>query len=278
MAALACLAVFFFVVSLTYDGTSENSWTIGAIAAAGTGLSMVLLRRVLVRRNRVRELAAKRFSQKIMLTGSRVRPSSEKKLTVERNNELVAEIRKRSDAAKILNNVADAHQEIIELCEAYLQLATREIANAHVGSPRLPAIRKGAAFASRRHRYHILKWAEIKAKNAGIDNRGTDIKERMTAAENALTAVDRALRYYPEESALSDSRRVLLAFLASGTLKSLVIEAETAENNGNIKGALALYNSAVQNLNERESGLANSSAVRSRLEKQIKRLEERLGM
>ncbi len=273
MAALACLVVFFLVISVTYDGTGEHSWPVALVAAIGTGVSMLMFREIVIRRIRAREFAARRLSHHIRIAGTQRQPTPAKKLTIEKNIELVAEIRKRSDAAKILSSVADAHKDIFELCERYLDIASTEIARARVGSPRLPAIRKGAAIVARRHKYHILKWAEIRARSAGLDNDSMILKERIGSAEGALAAVDRAIEFYPGESQLTESRRVLLAFLASGRVKGIIGDAELAESLGNVTKAVGLYKKAIDDLMGAQGGLAERNLVRERIEMKIRRLE-----
>lgn len=276
IAVLACVGVFFFVMSLTNDGLEENSWLAAVVAALGTGLSMVLFRQIVLRRVREKELAARRLSHHIRIAGSHFRPTPSKKMTVERNDELVAEIRKRSDAAKVLGKVADAHKDIFELCEAYLKIASSEIARARTGSPRLPAIRNGASFAARRHKYHILKWAEIKARSAQLDMGSMAVKDRLVAAEAALEAVDRALAHYPNEMALTESRRVLAAFFATGTIKSIIDEAEQAEKSGNIEAAVAVLRRAMESVHEGGIHFTDNPALRGRFEEELRRLEAKL--
>jgi tetratricopeptide (TPR) repeat protein len=279
--ALFCSAtIFFFVWAVLYDGYDDTPWMVAAIASISFAVTMVLFREIVLRRRRDREQAARRLSHHLN-EAKRLRPSQEfsEKLSIRRNDQLLAEIRTKSDAAKVLGKLPEAHQEVFELCDRYLALASTEITGARQGSPRVPALRKGAAAAAKRHRFHMLRWAELKSwLFTSLANHPGELFEKVRAAEEALDAVDRAALAYPDEAALTDSRRVLRGFLTSVSVRASIEMAEAANAKGNYAESLDHYRDALVGLQRFDDGFEDRSAIAERIRIEIARLGKITGI
>lgn len=276
LVVLIAAAVFLTVLGVLYDGADETPWIVASIAAAVFVAALFLFREVVLRRFRKRALAARRLSYQLRSAAlGKQADNTVRKITLQRNQELLRDIRTKSDAAKVLGKLADAHEEVFHLCEQYLTAAAAEIASARPGSPRIPAMRKGSRFAAGRHRFHMLKWAEIKARSftgeAGNPGRWN---EKVDAANDALDAVERAIEVYPEEAALVDSGAVLRVFLVSARIKSSIEKAERADARGNKKRAVGYYRDALLDLQNCDIEFSEREVIFERLQSEIGRISK----
>lgn len=276
LALFLSLAVFFVVWAVLHDGLDETPLIVAAIAAGLFLAAFVLFREVVLRRSRERAQAARRLSHHLH-AARRLAPRQDdgNKLTIERNEELLREIRTKSEAAKVLGKFAEAHKEVFELCDGYLSLASSELAVVRAGSPRIPLIRKGTISAAKRHRFHLLKWAEIKARSfiseANLPGGAT---EKIGAAEAALEAVERAYSAYPEDNTLIGSRQLLHEFLTHAKARTNIESAETAAAEMNYKSAIRHYNDALSELRRYDVNFSERDAVCERIGTEIARLSK----
>ena len=273
--ALFCsAAVFFFIWAILSDGYDDSPLVVAAISSVSFAVTMVLFREVVLRRRHERLQAARRISQHL-IEAKRLRPLQESsdKLSLRQNEGLLAEIRTKSDAAKVLGTLPEAHQEVFELCDRYLTLASTEITSARQGSPRVPALRKGTATAAKRHRFHMLRWAELRSRwFTGLAKLPGELSEKVHAAEEALAAVDRAYSVYPEVSALTDSRQVLRAFITSARVQTAIELAESADAKGKYTEALDHYREALDGLQRFDDSFEDRSTIAERIRTEMARL------
>jgi len=242
------LAIFFLLWGILHDGGEEMSWI---IAGAGFGIFMigaVGLREIILRRARTRYIAfEKRFDRQLEEIYLRVGENPRiEKLTIAKNERILSEIKSKSDAAKILNRLPDAHREVFEMCGHYLAINERELRSIGVGSPRLVALRKGKASVERRHRFHLLQWAQIETRNLTQEASSvTKTAAKVSAATNAISVIDSALKFYPTEKALLESHDLLREMLTSIRVSHFVEKAERSAFKGNFKQAKSLYRDAL---------------------------------
>lgn len=276
LALFLCLAVFFVVWAVLHDGLDETPLVVAALAAGLFLAAFILFREVVVRRSRERAQAARRLSQHLRAARRLTpRPDTGGKLTIERNEDLLREIRTKSDAAKVLGKFADAHKEVFELCDGYLSLASAELSVARPDSPRRPLIRKGTVAAAKRHRFHMLKWAEIKARSFISEvNQPGGAAEKIEAAEAALEAVERAHNAYPEEDTLIGSRQLLHEFLTHAKVRKSIESAEAAAADRNFEAAIEHYNDALSGLHRYDVNFSERDAVLQRIRTEIARLND----
>lgn len=257
LAAAAAIAFFFLVWGILHDGGDSTPWIPAGIGSSVVLAAAVILREVILRGARNRFLASQRKLD-MSLRAARLRAGEigdAGKLTLERNISILREIAKKSEAANVLGKFGEAHREVYELCEEYLQAVERELPNVGVGSPRLAALRRGREVADERRHHHLLKWAEIEARTLMSDAKGrTKAAEKLEAAQRAIGAVDFALAVYPHDPSLLDSEKVLRQFAASVKVADNVDKAERAAFSGNRKRALKLYQDALFELDRVDMG------------------------
>ncbi len=271
--ALAVAAAFFFLVwGVLHDNAVETPWVTSGISASIILAGAVILREVIMRRARNRFFRHQRAVENAAAyQGSERRGDS--KLTIERNAAILKQIRQKSDAAKVLNSLSAGHREVFELCAEYLALVDRDLKSINNGSKRLEPLLKGRTKAVEFHRYHMLSWAEIETRtltNEAIA--GTDIDEKVKAAQDALSVIDAALTVYPSEQALLDSRELLGEMTVSIKVSHWVEEAERAAFKGDYAGAKSLYRDALFYLGRDNVHNAERERAAARINHEIERI------
>ncbi len=204
--AVAIAGVFFFVVwGVLHDYGAETPWI-----TAGIGASIVIVAAVVIR-----EGFARRGRKRILIRHAAVADPSGK-LTVEVNAHILGEIQKRSDAANVLDKLAAAHREVFELCGEYLGRVEEDLKTIRANSPRLEPILRGKKKASKIHRFHMLRWAELEATELTLRSQSHgDAAARLYSADRALMTVRTALAVYPAERKLVESEMLLSEIVTS---------------------------------------------------------------
>ena len=264
LAVSVAIAVFFLVWGILNEGKAdEKPWIPAGLLAAMALAGAVIVREIVLRGARHRFLASQRqMDRSIRGITRRIHDDLPPKLTLERNASILHEISRKSDAAKVLGKFAEGHREVFELCEEYFAAVTRELPTVGPGSPRIAALRRGRNVAVAYHHYHMLQWAEIETRELTREASKHDkIASKLDSAQAALDVVDFALRSYPEESALIDSRNVLIELLSKIQVTDLVERAGRAALKGNPKRALSLYRDALFILQTQEPDLTSEAAI-----------------
>lgn len=242
------IAFFFFVWGLLHEDSDDMAYVPAGIGASVLLVGAVLLREVVLRKARERYLLAERQLDYNLnnIPVNRLQNQNPNKLTLEKNAAIIGDIRKKSDAAQVLGKFSDAHREVFEMCNQYLLLNEKEIETVGVGSPRLAALRRGKEVVAELHRYHLLTWAEIEARSLTQEakNRVT-MSEKLQTAQKALTVLDTALQFYPNEAKLLESESALKEFVASIKISHRLEQAERAVFKGNYKRAISHYRDAL---------------------------------
>lgn len=262
--ALAIALAFFFVVWGVLDDIDgmRAPWQTAGVSASILLVGTVVLREMILRRTRA-----------YLRQPPTIRAQDRHKLTIERASTILAEIRRKSEAANVLDKIASGHREVYEMCAVFLQRIDSELATVQAGSPRLAALLKSRNQASEFHRSHMLRWAEIEARTLSNHSRTKpEPSERMRAAREAVAVVEEALVAYPAEEALMESRDILSELAASIKVANTVEEAERAALRGDISGARGLYQDALTYLAHENAYVPERDRAVSRIREAIDRL------
>lgn len=285
LAAAVAIALFFLIWGILHDG-NDAPWIPAGIGASAILIGAVFLREIVLRKARNRYLLVqKRLDYNLDNVRLHTKaPVAEKKLTLEKNAEIIKQIQKKSEAAKVLMKLAEGHHEVFEMCGEYLDLNRRELENVGAGSPRLAGLRRGRDIIGDLHRFHLMTWAEIEARNLTQDakNRAT-IAEKTETAQRALNVIQTALQYYPNELRLIESEEAVSEFVTSIRVSHFVEQAERSAFKGNYKRAVSHYKDALfflarENKPNRETDLL-AEQINSEIQKilEISAEKKRLG-
>jgi len=121
----------------------------------------------------------------------------------------------------------------------------------------------------------LLQWAELESRALTHEAAKRDkISDKLESTQAALGVVESALGAYPHDTALLDSRKVLLELVTSIKISDLVDRADRAAFKGSHKRALGLYQDALFLL-QRDDPDAEGDAI-DHLNEEISRIQKRL--
>jgi hypothetical protein len=267
------VAVFFLVWGILHEG-EDLPWVLGAVSACATIFAAVVVREIFLRESRHRFMMAQRRLDR-NLRGLAANNHNPNKLTLEKNALLIKEIETKSEAARILNKLPDAHFDVFEICNEYLQRTERELETIAAGSPRLAAIRRGREKVAALHRRHLLNWAALESKSLTQEaNIRVTISEKLETAQKALTVLETALQFYPAETQLRDSAEAVQDFIASMKISNWIEQAERAAFKGNYKRAVSHYRDALFYLGRENVRSAERDLIAEKINFEIENLRE----
>ncbi|MER3431631.1 MAG: hypothetical protein C4325_10635 [Blastocatellia bacterium] len=274
LSAAIAIGVFFIIWAILMEAKEANPWLPAGIAASALAVGAAVLREIVLRRRRNEIARAARLLDRSLLHAAATRrPSDLPRFTLEQNAVLIAEIKRKSDAANVLARIADSHREVFELCDVYLRAAESELPKIRPGSPRLAAIRKGTEYAARVHRFHMLRWAELElqefTQNAAAEEK---LAAKMSLTRGALDVIRTALSHYPSEVALLESQRLLQDTLTAMEVNSLTQRASRLADLGRFKIARKHFKKALQLVNESNLPEQRRIGVASEIEERMKQL------
>jgi hypothetical protein len=258
----AAAAVFCLVWWLQED--EESPWILAGLCACFTmaltvGVRELLLRK-LYRRLQLENNRGERLAKNAL--------AARGKLTLEKHSTMLHRIERRSFEAAASGTTPQTHLDIFRSCNDYLERTEREIGTVAVGSPRLAAFRHGQEVIRSLHRRHLLMWA------AGESNQLTQeakiratIAEKIETAQRALSVLESALYYYPDETQLLESIEAIKGFIISVRVSHLTEEAEKEAFKGRYAKAIDLYYDALFYLSKESEHLPGSE--RKMIEEEI---------
>jgi hypothetical protein len=250
-------ASFFLVVGIMHDNGSEPEIVTAGLVSSGVLVAGVVLREVVLRGIREKRLIEQRHLDRNLTTIPAVVHGESKKFTIEKNTAALEMIRSRTEAAKVFGQLSEGHREVFELCEEYRRIVAREIRNIHPNSPRLQALLKGNDFALKTHKYHLLKWAELRSKSLAVEaQNAVGLPKKAEFVASAKNAIERALYHYPSEPALNESVSVLDDLLIGFRGAEFLSDAETAVRAGDFDRAKVIYDEALVFLEQQSAGVA----------------------
>lgn len=279
LAAATAIAFFFFVWWILHEGGEEIPYVPAGIGASIVLGSAVFLREVVLRNARQRYLTAqKMLDYNLTKVGNNSGPHYiRKKLTIQQNAAMIFEIKRKSEAASVLEKFSEGHWEVFELCNNYLYKNKKELETVGVGSPRLAAFRRSREVVREIHKKHLLIWSEIEARsNLKIAKNQMAIADKLEYTQNALKILDTALEFYPSERQLQDSIDAVYEFNSTIKVSHLIESAEKAAFRGDSKEAVNLYRDALFFLQKENIKNTERAIIENNIVAEIEKIEQNL--
>ena len=277
LTAAVVIAFFFLIWGFLQEGGEESPWIPAGVCVGFMMGGAVFLREIVLRKARDNYAATQRrldFNLKSIPLQSR-NVGGANKLTVEKNAEIIKKIRQKSEAAKVLGKLADGHWEVFEICNEYLRVNQSELENVGIGSPRIAALRRGRDFVQDLHRYHLLLWAEIESRSLTRDAKNrVVVSDKLEIAHKALSVLDSALQFYPNDRRLTESEAALKEFIASIKVSDLIEQGERSAFKGNYKQAINHYKDALYFLARENVSNTKKDSAAERINQEIENLRE----
>ncbi len=277
LTAAVVIAFFFLAWGFLHEGGEEMPWIPAGIGASFVLGGAVFLREVVLRKARNRFILIQNrldYNLKNVHIHSSMNRNANK-LSLQKNADIINKILQKSEAAKVLGKLSDGHWEVFEICSEYLRVNESELENVGIGSPRIAALRRGKEVIGDLHRYHLLTWAQIesrslteKAKNSAV------VSEKLETAQSALSVLDSALKYYPNDLQLTASEGAIKEFIASIKISHWIEKAERSAFKGNYKRAISHYKDALYFLARENVQSLEKDSIADKINREIENLRD----
>jgi tetratricopeptide (TPR) repeat protein len=275
LAAAASIAFFFLVWGILHEGEEDMPWIPAGIGASILLGCAVFLREVVLRKAQNKYLLAQRqldYNLNKVPIHNNVN-KNENKFTIEKNAQIIKNIQQKSEAARLLGKLPNAHWEVFEICNEYLSINKRELETVGVGSPRLPALMRGKETVAQLHKFHLLAWAEIESRLLTQEAKNqVRFSEKLKDAQKALSVMESALRFYPNETQLIESEEAIQEFVALIKIYHSIEQAERAKFKENHKRAISLYQDALFSLARENLKNAERELLAEKINSEIEKI------
>lgn len=275
-AIVISVGLFFGLWWILVSGGDEAPWLPAGLAASVVLLVALSAREVVMRRAWTRYLLENGIREK---PSSRQRQSSRSQkrgFSASVHSAALRAIQKQSTAADI-STTPEMHLDVAQLCHEYLSRTDEAIRSGGFGSEKGIAIRAGQERVRSLHRHHLLTWARGHSRALLHDaQQRARTFDKIETATRALDCIDSALRIYPEESELHESKVVIGEFIASVKVAHWVELAERSAFKGHYRRAIDRYRDALFYLNQDVVKADMRAAGTAKIEKEIEKLRARL--
>lgn len=277
LATAIAIAFFFFLWGILHEGGEDMPWIMAGIGASILLIGAVVLREIILKRARNNFLLAqKRLDNNLNQVAPQVSANSDaNKLSIHQNAEIIKAIQKKSQAARVLGKLSEGHLEVFEMCCEYLAVNKNQLGTVGQGSPRLAALLRGREIAQDLHHFHLLAWAELESRSFSQEAKSRAIiSEKLEMSQKALTVLDFALQFYPNEPQLVESDELLKEFAASIKISHLIEKAEQAVFKRSYKLAINHYRDALFFLARENAGREEKEIIAERINSEIEKIRE----
>ena len=186
-------------------------------------------------------------------------------------------IQKQSTAADRPGSTPEMHLDVAQLCHDYLASSDEAIRSGSFGSEKGIALRAGQERVRALHRHHLLTWARGQSQLLTHEaQQRARTFDKIETATRALDCIDSALRIYPDETELNESRVAIGEFIASVKVAHWVELAERSAFKGQYRRAIDRYRDALFYLNQDVVKQEVRLAGTEKIEREIEKLKARL--
>lgn len=276
-AIVISVGLFFGLWWMLVSGGDEAPWLPAGLAASVVLLVALSAREVVMRRAWTRYLLENGIHQS---SSSRQRESgrSQKKgFSASLHSAALRAIQKQSTAADRPGSTPDMHLDVAQLCHDYLASTDEAIRSGSFGSEKGIALRAGQERVRALHRHHLLTWARSQSQLLTHEaQQRSRTFDKIETATRAIDCIDSALRIYPDEAELNESRVAIGELIASVKVAHWVELAERSAFKGHYRRAIDRYRDALFYLNQDVVKEEVRLAGTEKIEREIEKLKARL--
>lgn len=271
-AIVVAVGLFFGLWWILVSGGDEAPWLPAGLAASVVLLVALSAREVVMRRAWTRYLLENGIRDN---SPSRPRDngrSQKKGFSASLHSAALRAIQKQSTVADRPGSTPEMHLDVAQLCHDYLASTDEVIRSGSFGSEKGIALRAGQERVRALHRHHLLTWARSQSQLLTYEaQQRARTFDKIETATRAIDCIDTALRIYPDETELNESRVAIGEFIASVKVAHWVELAERSAFKGHYRRAVDRYRDALFYLNQdvvkEEVRLAGTERIQSEIEK-----------
>lgn len=270
-AILTALALFIGLWWMLVSGGDEAPWLPAGLAASVVLLVALSAREVVMRRAWTRYLLENGIQRPSRSSRDYPRPQ---KMSSSGHSSTLRLIQKSSSAADQSGSSPEAHLDVAHLCEDYLNSAEEALSTGSLGSEKDIALRAGRERVKSLHKHHLLIWARNQSRVLTHEaQQKARMFDKIETANRALDCIDSALRIYPAEIELNESKSAIREFIASVKVAHWVELAERAAFKHQYRRAIERYRDALYYLSQEGVKEEVRMAGSARIESEITRLQ-----
>ena len=278
VAIVIAVALFVALWWILLRGGDEAPWLPAGLAASVVLLVALSAREVVMRRAWTRYLLENGINHK--RTTSRPRESSrtqKRGFSSSVHSAALRAIQKQSSAADGPGSTPETHLDVAQMCHDYLSRTDEAIRSGSFGSEKGIAIRAGQERVRALHRHHLMTWArgQSRALLHEAQQRARTF-DKIETATRAMDCIDSALRVYPDEVELNDSKVAIGEFISSVKVAHWVELAERSAFKGHYRRAIDRYRDALFYLTQGTVKDEVRIAGTEKIEGEIEKLKARL--
>jgi hypothetical protein len=275
VAFIAAGGLFFLLWWMLVRSGDEAPWLPAGLASSVVLLVALSAREVVMRRAWTRYLLENGIADTRRKSHSSSSSRSSKKGSI--HSAALRTIQKQSTAADSPNSTPEAHLDVAQLCHDYLSSTDDAIRSGSYGGEKGIAIRAGQDRVRALHKHHLLTWAKGQSRLLTREaQQRARVFDKIETAHRALDCIDSALRIYPDEPELHDSKVAIGEFIASVKVAHWVELAERSAFKGHYRRAIDRYRDALFYLNQDGVKPEVRQAGTEKIEREITELQEKL--
>jgi hypothetical protein len=277
IAIVLALGLFFLLWWMLVSGGDEAPWLPAGLAASVVLLVALSAREVVMRRAWTKYLLENGIQDKAKShSGSQSSRSQKKGFSGSLHSAALRAIQRQSASADSSTSTPEAHYETAQLCHDYLASTDEAMRSGSMGSEKGIAIRAGQERVRELHKHHLLTWARGSSRALTREaQQKARTSDKIETANKALECIESALRVYPDESELHESKGAILEFIASVKVAHWVELAERSAFKGHNRRAIDRYRDALFYLNQEGIKDEVRLAGTERIELEIEKLKSR---
>ena len=271
--------LFFVLWWILVRSGDEAPWLPAGLASSVVLLVALSAREVVMRRAWTRYLLENGIAdtRRKSHSSSTTRSSSRKGFSSSVHSSALRNIQKQSTVADSPSSTPDAHLDVAQLCHDYLSSTDDAIRSGSYGGEKGIAIRAGQDRVRALHKHHLLTWAKGQSLLLTREaQQRARVFDKIETAHRALDCIDSALRVYPEEPELHDSKVAIGEFIASVKVAHWVELAERSAFKGHYRRAIDRYRDALYYLNQDAVKVEVRQAGAEKIEREISELQAKL--
>jgi len=275
-AVITAVALFLVLWWMLVSGGDEAPWLPAGLAASVVLLVALSAREVVMRRAWTRYLLEHGIQEHSSSSGekSQIRKKS---YSSSLHSAALRAIQKQSGAADSIGSSPEAHLEVAQLCHDYLTSTEDAMRSGSFTGEKGITIKAGHDRVRALHRHHLLIWARDHSRTLTRDaQQRARISDKIETANRALECIDSALRLYPDEIELNESKVAIGEFIASVRVAHWVELAERSAFKGHYRRAINRYKDALFYLRDMNVKEEVRTAGSERIEREIEELRTRL--
>jgi len=276
-AVISAVGLFFLLWWILVSGGDEAPWLPAGLAASVVLLVALSSREVVMRRAWTRYLLEHGIQQQSSSRSSEKNRSQKKSYSASLHSAALRAIQKQSTEADSTGSSAEAHLDVAQLCHDYLSSTEDALRSDSFGGDKGITIRMGQERVRALHKHHLLTWARDHSRTLTREaQQRARTFDKVETANRALECIDSALKVYPDEAELNESKVAIGEFIVSVKVAHWVELAERSAFKGHYRRAIDRYKDALFYLNHEAVKEDMRAAGTERIEREIAKLRTRL--